>query len=61
MVPYGEVDPFLAKEYQKRIDFIDHYVVFEEKLNFKEVKLVDSSKLILTSLNKNLIEQLSKQ
>lgn len=50
---------FSSKEYQKRIEFIDHYVVFEEKLNFKEVNLVDSSKLILTSLNKNLIEQIS--
>lgn len=48
-----------SKEYQKRSIHFDFYVVFDQSLQVIDLKDLDSSKLIFTNLNENLLNKLS--
>ena len=48
-----------SKEYQKRSIHFEFYVVFDQSLQVIDLKDLDSSKLIFTNLNENLLNKLS--
>lgn len=48
-----------SKEYQKRSIHFDFYVVFDKSIQIIDLKDLDSSKLIFTNLNENLLNKLS--